>query len=203
MCVIYCKKAIMKCHRYKEKMERTSNAVATAGSKLPLLKAPPVSPEPSPVKPKCPSTGADVKVLFSVNNNTSTVHNKENSTNRDHDRTMDEGFEDSGYLSLHNSQIDDHHGDEEEDHVRRKIAVATHQGKNISPKSSPSKCQGKTKSSPVCPPFPSVGRHSRRTATCSLSSTPSSHFTKTNLPILKFQEAVCEELAKSYQKNKR
>lgn len=185
-------------------MERTSNAVATADSKVPLLKAPPVSPQPSPVKPKCPPTGADVKVLFSINNNTGTVHNKENSTNRDHDGTMDEGFEDSGYLSLHNSQIDDHHGDEE-DHIQRKIAVATHQGKNVSPKSSPSKCQGKTNSSPVCPlkAFPSVGRHSQRTATYSLSSTPSSHFTKTNLPILKFQEAVCEELAKGYQKNKR
>uniref|UniRef100_A0A8C2WQY1 F-box protein 5 n=1 Tax=Cyclopterus lumpus TaxID=8103 RepID=A0A8C2WQY1_CYCLU len=66
-------------------------------------------------------------------------HNKENST----DGTLDEGLEDSGYLSLHNKE--------------------------------------------------------ERT----LSSTPADRHEDPNLPILKFQQAVCEELSRSYQKNKR
>lgn len=197
--MFYCKKVIMKCPGYKEeKMEKTSAAVATANSKAPLLKAPPVNPAPSPIKPMCPPAGATT-VLFSLNNSTSIVHNKENSTSRDHG-TMDKGFEDSGYLSLQNSHIDDHHGNEEDDHIQGKITATTHQGKNISKKSSPSKCQGKMNSSamPLLAASPPVGCHSRRTAT----STPSDHL-NTNLPILKFQEAVCDELAKSYRKNKR
>lgn len=209
----YYKKAIMKCPRYKEeKMEKSSAAVATADSKVQELKVSPVK-EPIPIKPQCPPAGATT-VLISLNNSNGAVHNKENSTSRDHGRTMDEGFEDSGYLSLHNSHIDDHHGDEEDDQVQGKIttaallpsAAATHQGKTISPKSSPSKCQGRTNSSrpvPLSAASPPVGCHRWRAATYSLSSTPSNHSSNTNLPILKFQEAVCEELAKSYRKNKR
>jgi len=36
-----------------------------------------------------------------------------------------------------------------------------------------------------------------------LSSTPSNQHSDPNLPILKFEQAVCEELAKYYKKNKR
>ncbi|XP_070772514.1 F-box only protein 5 [Enoplosus armatus] len=203
--MFHCKKVIMKCPRYEATRANNMEKSSAAESKVLHLKASPVK-EPNPIKPQCPPAGVTT-VLFSLNNNTKAVHNKENSTSREHDRTLDEGFEDSGYLSLHNSQIDDHHGDEEDDHVQGKStaillpsAASTCQEKTISPKKSPSKCQGRTNSSrPVSQVATPVGGPRRRNTTYSLSSTPSDP----NLPILNFQRAVCEELAKSYRKNKR
>ncbi|XP_037638728.1 F-box only protein 5 [Sebastes umbrosus] len=171
---------------------------AAAESRMLHLKASPVKEPPPPIKP-----AGLTSVLFSLNNTTRAVHNKENSTGREHDRTVDEAFEDSGYLSLHNSQIDDHHVDEDDEHVQGKptvtllpSAATTHQDKT--PNNSPSKCQGRTDCNrPTSTP---VDRPKRRTA---VSSTPSDHHDDPNLPILKFQRAVCEELAKSYRRNKR
>lgn len=156
--------------------------------------------EPIPIKPQC-SPVKVTTVLFSSKNNTSAIHDKENSTGMAHDRTLE--FEDSGYLSLQNSQIEYHHENEEDVHILGKSTVvsstATNQGM---PHNSPSKCQ--VRSTPiqleaVCTP---VARPQRRTAAYS-SSTPSGHHSDSHLPILNFQRVVCEELAKSYEKNKR
>lgn len=156
--------------------------------------------EPIPIKPQC-SPVKVTTVLFSSKNNTSAIHDKENSTGMAHDRTLE--FEDSGYLSLQNSQIEYHHENEEDVHILGKSTVvsstATNQGM---PHNSPSKCQ--VRSTPiqleaVCTP---VVRPQRRTAAYS-SSTPSGHHSDSHLPILNFQRVVCEELAKSYEKNKR
>ncbi|XP_023250168.1 F-box only protein 5 [Seriola lalandi dorsalis] len=196
----------MKCPSYEaaraNNMEKSSANMAAAQSKVLHIKASPVK-EPIPIKPQCPPASVTT-VLFSLNNDTRQVHNKENSTNRELDRTADEVFEDSGYLSLHNSQIFDH-GNEEDDHIQGKLKAtllpsAAHQEKTISPNNSPSKCQGRTNSScPMSLVAASTPRPTRRIA----ASTPSDHHNDPNLPILKFQRAVCEELAKSYQKNKR
>lgn len=156
--------------------------------------------EPIPIKPQC-SPVKVTTVLFSSKNNTSAIHDKENSTGMAHDRTLE--FEDSGYLSLQNSQIEYHYENEEDVHILGKSTVvsstATNQGM---PHNSPSKCQ--VRSTPiqleaVCTP---VVRPQRRTAAYS-SSTPSGHHSDSHLPILNFQRVVCEELAKSYEKNKR
>ncbi|XP_068184006.1 F-box only protein 5 [Antennarius striatus] len=196
--MLCCMKATMKFPGYKAAVSNVEN-----------LKCVPVKPELHPIKPLCPPVEVTA-VSVSLNNSSRAVHNKENSTNRDHDRTLDDGFEDSGYLSLQNSQIDDHQG--EDDHFMGKfpsstrqpsITAATSQDRVISPDSSPSKCQRILSSShplAVGVTTPSMG-HLTRTAKYSLSSTPADHHR--NLPILKFQQAVCEELSKGYQKNKR
>lgn len=202
----------MKCPHYEAARANNMEKSSAAESKVLHLKASPVK-EVIPVKPQCPPAGVTT-VLFSLNNTTRTVHDKENSTDsREHDRTLEEGFEDSGYLSLHNSQTEDHHVDEEDDYIQGRLAeilppssVSAKQEKTISPKQSPTKYQGRTGSSrPVSLVAAStpVDRPRRRTAAYSLSSTPSDHHSDPNLPLLKFQQAVCEELAKSYRKNKR
>ncbi len=201
VCMFHCKKAIMKCPGYEATMASNMEKSSAAESKVLHLKASPVK-EPNLVKPQCPPAGVTT-VLFSLNK---AVHNKENSTSREHDRTLEEGFEDSGYLSLHNSQIDEHHGDEEDDHIQGKPTVALLPPEEKMPKNSPSKCQGRTdyiRPVSVVAASTPVGRHKRRPAAYSLSSTPSDHHNDPNLPILKFQQAVCEELAKGYRKNKR
>ncbi|KAM4591654.1 F-box only protein 5 [Odontesthes bonariensis] len=199
--MFHCTRLIMKCPHYEATRDNTmERSSAVAESKLLQLKTSPVK-EPIPIKPQCPSAGS-TRVLFSTKNNTSAVHNKENSTSRDHEGTLDEAFEDSGYLSLQNSQIDSPHVDEVDDHVVGKPTAvlsspATHQEKSDL---SPSKCQRRTKSTHLAV-FTPVDRHKRRTAT--LSSTPSNPHSDPILPILKFEQAVCEELAKCYKKNKR
>ncbi|XP_044228825.1 F-box only protein 5 [Thunnus albacares] len=208
------KKVTMKCPHYKSARANNMEKVSAVESKVLHLKASPVK-ELTPIKPQCPPSGVTT-VLFSLNNNNDTraVHDKENSTDsRAHDRTLEEGFEDSGYLSLHTSQAEDHHVDEEDDHIQGRSteillppsAAAQHE-RTISPKPSPTKCQGRMSSgrhaSLVAASTP-VDRPRRRALTYSLSSTPSDHHDDPNLPLLKFQRAVCEELAKSYRKNKR
>lgn len=184
----------MKCpHQKAAVVFRADNS--GGGSKVSQLQA---CPAPSPIKPHFPPVEATTVLPVDTS---STVHDKENSTR------LDDGFEDSGYLSLQNSQIDDHHGDAEDEQRGKNVktilqaAVAT-KGKTKPPKNSPSKCQvsancsqhGLLSESPV-------SCYRRRPALFSLSSTPSDHL-KTPLPILEFQKAVCEELAKSYRKNK-
>ncbi|XP_034463967.1 F-box only protein 5 [Hippoglossus hippoglossus] len=195
----------MKCPRYDTtrvcNMEKSADTVAAVGAKVPHVKASPVK-EPVLIKPQFPPA-AVTRVLFSLNNDTRPVHNKENSSSREHDRTLDEGLEDSGYVSLQNSQIDEHHGDEEDDHSQGRSRAslplsATHQERTISPNSSPAKCKAGHSVSVVAASTP-VNRPRRRI----LSSTPCDSHSDPNLPILKFQRAVCEELAKNYRKNKR
>ncbi|XP_043991820.1 F-box only protein 5 [Gambusia affinis] len=162
-----------------EKSPLTEAAAPAAESKVLYVKDSPKK-EPAPVKSQDrPAEQTDV--FFS----TSAVHNKENNTGREQDGALEEYFEDSGYLSLQNSHID-HYGDEEQ----------THQVKRLSSSNSPSKRQQRTRisfSGSLAVSTP-VNHHGRSTA--ALSSTP-------NLPILRFQEAVCEELTKSYKKNRR
>lgn len=182
----------MKCTFYEAAMDNAKEkSSAAAESRVRHLKASPVK-EPTPIKPQFSSAGS-TGLLFSTKNNTRTVHNKENSVNRCHDGSLDDGFEDSGYLSLHNSQIDDH-VDEENVQILGKPAV-THQDKAVL---SPSKCQGRTKSSRPVSLLVSTPVDKRKTV--ALSSTQHS---SPSLPILKFQQAVCEGLEKSYKKSKR
>ncbi|KAM4729929.1 F-box only protein 5 [Anableps anableps] len=191
--MLNCKRVAMKCPVINSAKENTmEKSSAAAESMIFYLKDSPKK-EPVPIKSQDPPAEV-ATVLFS---NTSAVHNKENSTSREHDGTLDECLEDSGYLSLHNSQTD-HHGDEDDDSI-----AGIHQGKTVSLNNSPSKCQRRTRLSlpgslAVSTP---VDRHRRSTA--ALSSTPTNQHVGPNLPILRFQQAVCEELAKSYKKNKR
>ncbi|KAI9535665.1 hypothetical protein NQZ68_003219 [Dissostichus eleginoides] len=176
---------------------------AAADSRVLHLKASPVK-EPLPLKPQCPPAGVTTE-LFSLNNN-----NKENSTSRENDRTLNEAFEDSGYLSLHNSQIDDNHGEEEDEHIHEKPAAplppsnAAKHKKKTTPNNSPTKCKGRTDCNrQVSLEAASTPVDCHKTVAYSLSSIPPEHHNDPNLPILKFQKAVCEELAKNYRKNKR
>lgn len=181
-------------------MEKSSSGVVIPASKMPHLKTSQVKLEPAPIK--SPPTG------HTLNDYSKGILNKENSTSRDQEGSLDEEFEDSGYLSLQTSQAD-----EEDYHVDRTIApssllrsaAVTRKEKTTSPKQSPFKCRGKTNTS--CPlaqlaDSPPLDRH-WRTVKYSLSSTPSAPYKNSPLPIVKFQEAVCEELAKSYRKSKR
>ncbi|XP_068590543.1 F-box only protein 5 [Cebidichthys violaceus] len=182
---------IMKCPRYEAAMAHgVEKSSAAAEARVLHLKASPLK-EPPNIKPQCPPAGSTT-VLFTSTSTSRAVHDKENSTGREHDR-----FEDSGYLSLQSSQIEEHHREEEEEEEEHKRGKPARQDKTTSPKSSPSKCPERTDSRTP------VDRHKRRTAAFSLSSTPSDRHRDPNLPILNFQRAVCEELAKSYQKNKR
>ncbi|XP_041644832.1 F-box only protein 5 [Cheilinus undulatus] len=194
--MFHCKKVAMKCPSYEATRASNVEKSSAAESKVLHLKASPRK-ETNPIKPQCPP--AEV-----TNNTTGAVHNKENSTSREHDRSLDEVFEDSGYLSLQNSQIDDHHG-EEEDYTKKKTEAllspgATHHEKTIK---SPSKRQTNRCLVPQVAASTPVDCHRRKASTYSLSSTPRDNYSDPNLPILKFQRAVCEKLSKSYQKNKR
>ncbi|XP_058506832.1 F-box only protein 5 [Solea solea] len=203
-------RATMKCPHYNasktNSMEKSSANVAAADYRGLHLKTSPVK-EPIFAKPQCPPA-AQTTVLFPLNDTTGAIHNKENSAiSREHDGTLDEGLEDSGYLSLHNSRIDEHHGDEEDDHIHGKPTSTlppsgAHQEKTVSPHKSPSKCQRRTDSGchiPLVAASTPVGCHRRRL----LSSTPSDNHSDPNLPILKFQRDVCEKLTEGYRKNKR
>ncbi|KAM4607417.1 F-box only protein 5 [Polymixia lowei] len=177
-------------------MEKSCTAAA-AEFKVSHLKTSPLK-EYTPVKPLFPPV-EERATLFSLNNNSRPIHNKEN--NRQLDRSLDEVLlEDSGYLSLHTSQINDHH--DEEDHI---------QEQSLATPSAPAACQQKT----ITPARPASARPvslltstptvrpGKKASTDSLSSTPTTRHSDPNLPILKFQQAVCEELAKGFQRNKR
>ena len=211
--MFHSKIATMKCSSSvatrAKNMEKSSANVAASKPKVLHIKASPVK-EPTPIKPQCPPAGQTI-VLFSLNDNTKAIHNKENSTNKEHDRTLEEGLEESGYLSMHNSQIDDHHEEEEDGHIQEKptetlLPSAAPQEDTQSPNHSPSKCQGKmNSSSPVSLVAAStpVERPRRRATQYPLLSSPSDHESDPNLPLVKFGRDVCKELRKSYLKNKR
>ncbi|MEQ2187844.1 hypothetical protein GOODEAATRI_008758 [Goodea atripinnis] len=195
--MLTCKRLAMKFPVIKSTKENTmeKSSAAAAESKALYLNDSPKK-EPVPIKSQEAPPGVTTETV-AYKSNASTDHNKENRTSREHDGTLDECFEDSGYLSLQNSQID-HPVDEEEDRTAQ-----THQRQTVSSNNSPSKCQGRTR--PSLPGSLAVSTpvdHHRRTAAV-LSSTPTNQHILSNLPILKFQQTVCEELAKSYKKNKR
>lgn len=182
----------MKCPHHKAAVACSTEKISAGNSAVSHLKASPVL---SPIKPHFPPVAA---ITHPPLDTSSTVHDKENGTN--------DFFEDSGYLSLHNSQVDDHYGEDE--NTREKIVhrvlqtTATTQGRTKTPKNSPSKCQGSANCSQPVPLAESpVSCPKRRPPTFSLSSTPSNHLSP--LPVLNFQKAVCKELAKCYRKNKK
>ncbi|XP_056147427.1 F-box only protein 5 [Lampris incognitus] len=181
------------------KMEKSSiapAAVATAEVKL-------FHPKTTPLK-EHPPFKSSLSPVLSHNNIITAVHNKENNSNREHNRTLDEaslsddGFEDSGYLSLHNSRIDERQNPENP-------SPATCREKMTAISRSASACQRKAASaSPVSwvtssTPAVCLGKSALRFQ----GSSSTAHNSDPNLPILKFQKAVCEELTKSFQKNKR
>lgn len=188
----------MKCPPHRVTVAFSTDKSSAGNSMVSHLKACPV---PSPIKPHFPPVAALTVLPLDTS---STVHDKENSTSRNYDGSLDEGFEDSGYLSLHNSQIDEHHGDGEDEHKRGKtLNVLQSTAATKTPKNSPSKCEAHANCSHPVPLAESpVSLCRRRPPTFSLSSTPSDHLNST-LPILKFQKAVCEELTESYRKNKK
>ncbi|KAL6102266.1 fbxo5 [Pungitius sinensis] len=155
----------MKCPRHEAAM--TPGVERRPAATEPRVSHPKLSPlkEPPLIKPVCPPA------VFCR-----AVHNKENSTGREHDRTLEDGFEDSGYLSLQNSHI------EEDDLLHGRPAA--HQERT-----SPSKCPGRTDSTLV-----QVSLE---------ASPPVDRPLQPNLPIVTFGRAACEALAKNYQKNKR
>uniref|UniRef100_H3CPS3 F-box protein 5 n=1 Tax=Tetraodon nigroviridis TaxID=99883 RepID=H3CPS3_TETNG len=146
----------MKCPRHKAAVACSADKVS-AGS--PAVSHPKASPLHSPIKPHFPPGPAIPPLPLDTS---STVHDKENNNSRHHNGSLGECFEDSGYLSLHNSQIEDHHGDGEDEH----------RGTNV---------------------------HTVLQAT---ATTESDHLNSA-LPIVRFQKAVCAELAKCYQKNQK
>lgn len=176
-------------------MERNSAADLLAPKVLHLNS----SPVKEPIKP--PYLPVEV---MTISLNTSAVHDKENSASKHHDKTLNE----SGYVSLHSSEIENH-VDEEDDHIQGRPATllsfsdtSTHHYKT--PQSSPMRDVGTSLSHSMCLVAAStpVGCPTQRSRT-SVSSIPSEDQDDPSLPILKFQRAVCDELAKSYQKSKR
>ncbi|XP_034040787.1 F-box only protein 5 [Thalassophryne amazonica] len=157
--------------------------------------------ELTPIKPLNPPESVTT-VLFLPCNDTR-VGNKENGTNWELDRTLDEHLEDSGYLSLRNSQTD-LQGEEEDEHNHRRLSFALPLSDAATPQEkSPRRSQKKRSSLAIVAPSTPTTCLGGRTLKPSQSSTPSSHHDDSNLPMLKFEQIVCKELAKSFQKNKR
>ncbi|XP_051935406.1 F-box only protein 5 [Hippocampus zosterae] len=143
------------------------------------------------------------KVLLPHDSSIGAAQDKENQTVKIHESTFDEGLEDSGYLSLHNS-----HFDEGEIHIQGKKnqIIPPLPPPTVTPKQSPQCKDGMVSGCPMSLGAASTPMdHCRRQPLAySLSSTPSDeHNDNPNLPIVKFQLAVCQELAKSYIKNNR
>lgn len=191
----------MKRPHLKAGVAHSTDKISAGNSAVSHLKA---SPVPSPIKPHFPLVPAITQLPLDTS---STVHDKENSNSGQHNGSLNDFFEDSGFLSMHNSQIDDADGEDERTmgkyvHAVLQTTAAT-QGGTETPKNSPSKCHGSVNCSQPVPLAESpMSCYRRNPPTFSLSSTPSDRLNST-LPILKFQKAVCEELAKCYQKNKK
>ncbi|KAK7902100.1 hypothetical protein WMY93_018869 [Mugilogobius chulae] len=184
----------MTCHKKANNVDKSSAVVDKGGQ----LHGSPVK-EHVVLKPPLPTV--DVTTVYPQNNYSRAVHNKENAAGRDHhETTVDQGLEDSGYLSLHNSHVEDvdesiH--EESTTHLSAPGAVYL----NVTPNLSPMKCQDTRASQSVS--LTPVDFHKEKNDTFSTSSTPANHHKDRNLPILKFNQAVCEELSKSFQKYKR
>ncbi|CAN9499592.1 unnamed protein product [Ophioblennius macclurei] len=172
----------MKCYRLASPVKKGVDKVSTAAeSKMQQLKESPVK-DPVRIKPQYHHADpiTDLSSLESID---SPVNDKENMTGSEQNDCV---FEDSGYLSQQSSQV-----------------LATDDSSHLLESAGNSPSHGGI--NPVFPasltaPFtPVLGF--RRTA--ALSSTPSYQHDDTKLPILKFEQAVCEELAKGFQKNKK
>ncbi|XP_061914251.1 F-box only protein 5-like isoform X2 [Entelurus aequoreus] len=142
------------------------------------------SKDPLALKPQCPPAEKVAKGLPFHDSTFAGVNNKENRTLKKHDRTLEEVLEDSGYTSLYNSplEIDDN------------------------PPKRWSWCQEGTGSGcgvPLLAYSTPVDKSRQQALTYSSSSTPCQHHDTPNLPILKFQQAVNEALARSYPETKR
>lgn len=165
-------------------------AAGAADAHLLNLKLSPVKLEPSDFKRPRPPT--EERLALPSLAAAEASQDKENSDSGFHNRTL---LEDSGYLTLQNSHIEEH----KEDGYCNIVAVA-HQGTLPSQQSSATKCQRRT-SSHCLAASPTEGCQARA-GTQSVSST-SSNLVSSPLPLLKFHEAVCEELTKDFRKNKR
>lgn len=176
----------MKFPNYKsEKMEDICAPIAAGAADPQLLdlKFSPVKLEPSDVKPPCPPTAERWATPPLAGAEAS--QDKENSTSCLHNRTL----EDSGYMTLHNSHIDD---GKEDGHCS--AIVVAQQGKASSQHSSPTKCQRKASPRHLAASTTEGRRGGVDTQSTCVSGT---------LPLLSFYEAVCQELAKDFRKNKR
>ncbi|CAL8297983.1 unnamed protein product [Merluccius merluccius] len=143
------------------------------------------------------------------------VRNKENQDtahpphhNASQDMLPSSGLEDSGYLSLHRSQSGQ--CDDKTDHIQKQPLdlpsphVTTYKAStpssaeqsHASPRSSPRRVSPRS-SPPRVSPRSSPPRVSPR------SSPSRASRATTSLPIVRFQQAVCAELARNFQKNHR
>ncbi|KAL0964541.1 hypothetical protein UPYG_G00325390 [Umbra pygmaea] len=131
-------------------------------TKMPCLINSPLKKCTQGVEPQL-SPGVTNIASVCLKDNGKPIHNKENTP---HDRTLDlelEPFEDSGYLSLQNSQVEDL------DNVRE---------------------------------FGKSPEHERVSPCIPVADNENERHTSSTLPILKFQHAVCQELAKSFRRTK-
>nr|XP_061793991.1 F-box only protein 5-like [Nerophis lumbriciformis] len=157
----------------KRDMERSSPEKKNSPIKDPLPFKPPVEKVRTVLFPCDPALGE--------------ARDKENKTVKAREGIFDKALEDSGYLSLQSSQIDE--GDH---HCHGRFPSTSLLRPPVTPKKS-ALCQD--------------GAVSGCRASVLVTSTPvdkqKALASFPNLPIIKFQEAVCQELAKSYSENKR
>ncbi|XP_049591890.1 F-box only protein 5 [Syngnathus scovelli] len=191
----------MKCPRYDMAKAKPKPNVEMGSPEKPLGLHGKDSPikDPIPLKPLAEKVS---KVLFPHNDSLGVAQDKENQTAKEHENTFDESLEDSGYLSLYNSHFEEGVTRSQE---KKSTFLMPLPPPTVTPKQSP-RCEENIVSG--CPAFLGIAStpadsYRRKPVTYSLSSTPLDHYDSTNLPIVKFQQAACQELAKSYSKNKR
>ncbi|XP_077351689.1 F-box only protein 5 [Festucalex cinctus] len=176
----------MKCPQYDIAKAKKNAERGSPEKSLGLLgKYSPIK-DPDTLKPP---TDKVSKVLF-PHNSLGATHDKENKTV--------EAREDSGYFSLYNSRTD-----EGEDHIwgNPLKTLFPLPPPTVTPKQSP-QCDDEVVSG--CPAnLGAPSTPTRKPLNYSWSSTPCEQYDNSNLPIIKFEQSVCQELAKSYSLNKR
>ncbi|XP_077585076.1 F-box only protein 5 [Stigmatopora nigra] len=167
----------MKCPRYdlvkaKRDMERIS-------PEKPLEKDSPIK-DPVPIKP----LGDKVRtVLFPCDHALGAARDKENKTVKAHSGFLDGVFEDSGYLSFQNSPLNEGEHSSKDRYPSILLLRPT-----VTPERSS--------------PYRDVTVSSYPPSLLATSTPIDQQKGFSNLPIVKFQQAVCQELAKSYSENK-
>ncbi|XP_054654950.1 F-box only protein 5 [Dunckerocampus dactyliophorus] len=162
------------------------------------------SKEPLPLKPLCPPAEKVSTVLASHHSTLGVIHDKENQTLKEHERNPEEALEDSGYMSLQNSQTEEDYDHGQARPLKILLQPLSPQKDEASPKRSTLFQEGTGSGTMTLVAASTPVNHCRRQVLqYSLSSTPSEHHENSNLPIMKFQQAVCKELHKSYLKTKR
>uniref|UniRef100_A0AAV2JK37 ZBR-type domain-containing protein n=1 Tax=Knipowitschia caucasica TaxID=637954 RepID=A0AAV2JK37_KNICA len=156
-----------------------------------------VTPHGSPVKEahvlKAQMNSIDVATLYLQHDYTQDTLNKKAAAGRDYEGTIPQVLQDSGYLSQHNSHLED----DTENHAQTVLPVVE-QEERVTPKASPRKSPEKR--SPMTVFTPLIPH--KRNDFYSMSSTPADK-NASKLPIQMFTKAVCEELSRAFQKNKR